>query len=40
MSARGAEAAWSRAAAGGQLDQGEAEMLSGVFHLHEQEAAR
>src|SRR5215204_3214140 len=28
----------SRSAVGGQLDPGEAGMLSGVFHLHEQEA--
>jgi CBS domain containing-hemolysin-like protein len=28
----------SRGAAGGKLDRGEATMLSGVFHLHEQEA--
>ncbi len=28
----------SRGAAGGTLDRGEATMLSGVFHLHEQEA--
>ena len=28
----------ARGAAGGQLDRGEATMLSGVFHLHEQEA--
>jgi CBS domain containing-hemolysin-like protein len=28
----------SRGAAGGKLDRGEAVMLSGVFHLHEQEA--
>jgi CBS domain containing-hemolysin-like protein len=28
----------SRGAAGGRLDRGEATMLSGVFHLHEQEA--
>ena len=28
----------ARSAGGGKLDEGEAVMLSGVFHLHEQEA--
>ena len=35
---RGAEALIGRGERGGQLDPGEADMLEGVFHLHEQQA--